>query len=91
MISIDLNLLLTILSIIAVTIGAIVAIIKIYSKLMIILNDINNNQIHTNERLTKIETMMMDYDSRIDENASNVEEVKHEVEMINQKLELKGV
>lgn len=87
-ITLNLNFVLAIISIVCTTTGAIVAILKIYGKIVVSLNNINNTQVHTNERLTKIETFLLDLDERIDENSADIEENAQQIELINQKCNM---
>jgi len=85
-VNINLSVILAILSILGTAIGAIVAIAKVYGKVVIGLTNINNQQVQTNERLTKIETMLLDLDSRIDECSSDNESNAQEVELLEGRL-----
>ncbi|PKM49574.1 MAG: hypothetical protein CVV02_15150 [Firmicutes bacterium HGW-Firmicutes-7] len=84
-VTINFNLILAILSILSTLVITIVAIIKIYSKIAISLNNINNQQFQTNERLLKIETMLLDFDNRIDRNSEEIGLIKLKCKMTHEK------
>ena len=91
MISLDLSLILTVLSILGILVGAIAAIVKIYYSLTKSISNVDVALIKNTvvleglvEKITKLEG----YDERIDNNEKAIQQNAHEIDMINQRCEL---